>query len=814
LNEQLDAAVEALMAHPDAPLPRVHPRLAALLRVAADLRHLPRSDFKARLKADLAPPSRRSQKKGRPPGERKPSLETNSRTGGPSTALRTGVSKGARRRKTTRSAAGFHTATPCLIVRDASRAIDFYKRAFGATELMRLADPSTGKLWHAEVRIGNSPIALADEDPDYNLSPQSLGGSPVIVQIYVEDVDAIADQAVAAGAQVVFPVADQFYGDRAGRLADPFGHIWIVATHKEDVPIDEMRRRAEAFAQPAAPSTAPAEPPAPAKPIPEGIRTLRPYLQVESAARMIDFLQRAFGAQELFRAAQPDGRIDHAEVTIEDSTIEMGDATAEYAANPTAIHLYVQDADAVYTRALRAGATSMHEPVNQDYGDREASIKDPFGNHWYIATPLQKSQGAVGHVPEGLRNVMPYLHPRGAPQLIEFLRQAFGAQEVFRAQSEGIVHHAKIRIGDAIIEMGEAHGPYQPMAPAMHLLVDDTDAVYARALQAGAASVQPPTDRPWGQRSAGVTDKFGNLWWIAAPLQAGPQASPAPREAVADTTARRRGTMPFLYIRDAGAAAEFYERVLGATELMREVDPSGIVSHVQIQAGDAQIMIRDPAVGLPAAYIAQGLSRTARELGSTPVHLYLYVDDVDTAFHRALAAGAQVVDPLGDKEWGDRCGGFQDPFGHIWYIATPLQDAKEDSTMAAKPVPQGYHSVTPYLKVEEAPKLIDFLKRAFEATEVMRAGDPSGHFHAEVRIGDSMIMMGNAGRSYPAEAPMPAAAYLYVEDVDAVYKDALEAGATTLTAPQDMEWGDRMAGVRDPFGNVWYLATHKKDAPH
>jgi PhnB protein len=682
------------MAHPDAPLPRVHPRLAALLRVAADLRHLPRSHFKARLKADLATapaggepiretidkrathPSRRSRKKGPPQGERKSSFKRETRTARPEEPPSSGgVSKGARRRKSTGSPAGFHTATPCLIVRDASRAIDFYKRAFGATELMRLADPSTGKLWHAEVRIGDAPIAIADEDPDYNLSPQSLGGSPVIVQVYVDDVDAVASQAVAAGAQVVFPVADQFYGDRAGRLADPFGHIWIVATHKEDVPIDEMRRRAEAFVHQQAGSAASVEPSAPANAIPEGIRTLRPYLQVDGAARMIDFLQRAFGAEELFRAAQPDGKIKHAEVKIEDSTIEMGDATAEYAANPTAIHLYVQDADTVYKRALRAGATSMHEPVNQDYGDREASVKDPFGNQWYIATPLQKSKGAVQHVPEGLRNVMPYLHPRGAPQLIEFLKQAFGAEEVFRAQSEGIVHHAKIRIGDAIVEMGEAHGPYQPMAPALHLLVDDTDAVYTRALRAGAASVQQPTDRPWGQRSAGVTDKFGNLWWIAAPLKAAPQASPAPRAAVADT-ATRRGTMPFLYIRDAVAAAEFYERVLGATELMREVDPSGIVSHVQIQAGDAQIMIRDPAVGLPAEYIAQGLSRTARELGSTPVHLYLYVEDVDTTFQRALAAGAKVVDPLGDKEWGDRCGGFQDPFGHIWYVATPLKDAR------------------------------------------------------------------------------------------------------------------------------------------
>src|SRR5262249_49324394 len=115
---------------------------------------------------------------------------------------------------------------------------------------------------------------------------------------------------------------------------------------------------------------------------------------------------------------------------------------------------------------------------------------------------------------------------------------------------------------------------------------------------------------------------------------------------------------------------------------------------------------------------------------------------------------------------------------------------------------------------EEAPKLIDFLKEAFGATEVMRAGDPLGHFHGEVRIEDSVVMLGNAGRSYPSETPMPAALYLYVGDVDAIYARALRAGATSLMAPEPRDWGDRMAGVRDPFGNVWYLATHKKDVAH
>jgi PhnB protein len=141
---------------------------------------------------------------------------------------------------------GYHRATPYLCVRNAAGAIEFYKKAFGATELMRLADAS-GKIGHAEIKIGDAPIMLADEFPEMGFkSPQLLGGSPVTIHLYVEDVDALAMRAVAEGAQVLRPVEDQFYGDRAGQLADPFGHVWMIATHKEDVSEEEMRKRVAA----------------------------------------------------------------------------------------------------------------------------------------------------------------------------------------------------------------------------------------------------------------------------------------------------------------------------------------------------------------------------------------------------------------------------------------------------------------------------------------------------------------------------------------------------------------------------------------
>jgi PhnB protein len=141
---------------------------------------------------------------------------------------------------------GYHTATPYLIVKGAAQAIEFYKKAFGATELMRMPQPG-GKIGHAEIKIGDSPIMLADESPDVGAhSPQSIGGSPVSIMLYVEDVDRIFSQAVAAGAKVKRPVADQFYGDRTGGIEDPFGHLWYIATHKEDVSPEEMRKRAAA----------------------------------------------------------------------------------------------------------------------------------------------------------------------------------------------------------------------------------------------------------------------------------------------------------------------------------------------------------------------------------------------------------------------------------------------------------------------------------------------------------------------------------------------------------------------------------------
>jgi PhnB protein len=145
---------------------------------------------------------------------------------------------------------GYHAVTPYLIIKDASAALDYYKNVFGAVELMRFEAPG-GKIGHAEIKIGDSAIMLADEMPERGyVSPQTLGGTPLSLMLYVEDVDSVFNRAVAGGAKVDQPIKDQFYGDRNGTIRDPFGHMWTIGTHKEDVTPEEMKRRMAAL-QPA-----------------------------------------------------------------------------------------------------------------------------------------------------------------------------------------------------------------------------------------------------------------------------------------------------------------------------------------------------------------------------------------------------------------------------------------------------------------------------------------------------------------------------------------------------------------------------------
>jgi uncharacterized glyoxalase superfamily protein PhnB len=139
---------------------------------------------------------------------------------------------------------GFNTLTPHLVVKGASKAIDFYNKAFGAEEIRRVSGPDGKSIMHAELKIGNSRLMLVDEFPEMNArGPESIGGTPVTIHMFVEDADAVFNRAVDAGALVRMPLADMFWGDRYGVLADPFGHLWSIATHKEDLTPEEIGKR-------------------------------------------------------------------------------------------------------------------------------------------------------------------------------------------------------------------------------------------------------------------------------------------------------------------------------------------------------------------------------------------------------------------------------------------------------------------------------------------------------------------------------------------------------------------------------------------
>jgi PhnB protein len=247
--------------------------------------------------------------------------------------------------------------------------------------------------------------------------------------------------------------------------------------------------------------------------VPQGLTSLMPYVIVREADRFIDFARQAFGAEvrALHREAEPDGPIVHGVIGIGDSVLELSDGSPAWPARPAAFHLYVPDADAAYARATGAGATTLLGPSDRPYGDREADVRDPFGNHWYIGTRLQD-----GPVPAGMHTLTPTLHVQGTDRLIEFIQEAFGAEVLDRtAMPDGTVVHAQLRIGEAILELGEARGFVPSMPCSLHYYVEDVDAVYARALRAGATASGPPSDRPYGDRAVELVDPFGNNWFVA-----------------------------------------------------------------------------------------------------------------------------------------------------------------------------------------------------------------------------------------------------------------------------------------------------------
>jgi PhnB protein len=295
------------------------------------------------------------------------------------------------------------------------------------------------------------------------------------------------------------------------KVSDELRPVVEVARQLRNLPRKEFREKLKAELERSLAMTT-----ATATGVRPGFHTITPYLIVADAPATIDFLKQAFGAEETVRGIGSAGGI-HAELRLGDSMLMIGGGGAgtrlrqEIKPMPTGLHFYVHNTDELYERALAAGATSLHAVMDMEYGERSAAVRDPGGNEWYIAT-------AHRQLPAGFRTINVYLHPYRVDRLVDFAKRAFRAEEVevHRTDPQGPVVHGELRIGDSILEMGEAHGQWQPMPTMLYLYLDDPDSAYERAILAGAISLWSPADQNYGDRNAGVQDEWGNQWILAS----------------------------------------------------------------------------------------------------------------------------------------------------------------------------------------------------------------------------------------------------------------------------------------------------------
>jgi PhnB protein len=247
--------------------------------------------------------------------------------------------------------------------------------------------------------------------------------------------------------------------------------------------------------------------------IPEGFRSLTPYLILNGAKNFLEFIQRAFAASENYLMHDPDGIVRHAEARIGEAIVEFAEAGPGWSAMPAGLHFYVSNADEVYARALQAGGTSLYEPVNRDYGDREAGIRDVAGNLWFLATHI----AGKSYRPDTLQDLNTYFSVEDAGRFTDFLARAFGAEVLEKhASDSGVIMHAKVRIGDTAVELSEGRAPWGPRMVAHHYYVEDCDAVFSRGLASGCKELQPMADQFYGDRSGSLLDAWGNHWYIAS----------------------------------------------------------------------------------------------------------------------------------------------------------------------------------------------------------------------------------------------------------------------------------------------------------
>jgi PhnB protein len=768
--EELDRLVDVIVANRRAAPPDSDAELAALAGIAADLRGLPREEFRENLKTDSI---RRVSMSSKP-------------VAAPETSTITRTTEGAA--KTSDPVPSrYPTIAPYLVVRNASTFIEFVTKAFGGKERFR-APAGEGRIMHAEVEVGNSVIELADANPKYPPAPQAL-------QLYVPDaVDEVFSRAVAAGATALLAPQDMEWGDRMGTIRDAFDNIWYVSMPKGWTPG------------------------------PEGLRSIQPYLHLRGADWMIAFLQQAFGADAQGIVKSDDGNVLHATIQIGNGTLELDEAHGYAQPMPCLLHLHVPDADALYARAIAAGATSIEAPSDKPYG-RSGGVRDPFGNSWFVTTfPAPASQQATASSApkaslsaDAARAAQPVASPRltfkDAAKAIEFYTRALGARETFRFEAGGRIAHAEIAIGDSILDVAEEWPEGRRFSAetlgnspvSMSLCVGDVDGFTERAVAAGMIVKRPIQDQFYGHRDVLLADPFGYSWGVYTVkeemsveemhrrmegMTTGPEGGQLPSEkgSVSPLRAGFHTLQPYMVAEDGDALMRFAKEAFDAKETHRSIGPAGGL-HGEIRIGDSMLMIGGSVPGRPF---------TGKP---NAVALHVYVEDTDAAYAKALAAGAASIGAPQDHEYGERGAGVKDPAGNFWYIATHKGQSY---------VPKGLHNVNIYMHPLRAEPVINFVKRAFNGEEIAKYASPDGVVHhAEVRIGDSVLEMGEAHGPYQ---PMQSMFYMYVPDADAVYQTALAAGAKSIQEPKDQPYGDRNAAVTDAFGNTWYIASHIREA--
>jgi PhnB protein len=313
-----------------------------------------------------------------------------------------------------------------------------------------------------------------------------------------------------------------------------------------------------------------------------------------------------------------------------------------------------------------------------------------------IAEPAAE-RAEVSPIPAGFeRGPVPHLVVAGASEAIAAYAELFGAEEIYRAPGPGgIVLHAMIRIGDSIITLSDEQPQARSFAPGkfggspvnLHVYVDDADAAFARALSAGATELAPVRYQFWGNRHGSFTGPFGHTWWVAT------RVADVPGEEIAQLAARalagetieepasaERLPVPdgwstvttSLVVSDVGAAARFYAEAFGATTRSQTPAPDGEPFHAEIQIRDQILMLSR----------APSNRSSPTQLGGTPVQLTYYVEDTDTAVAEALAAGAKLLIEPQDMFWGDRWAELEDPFGHVWSLATHVEDLSSEEIEA------------------------------------------------------------------------------------------------------------------------------------